>query len=190
MDEAVEGIETILAPFAYEGAARRAVLQLKFSGARRVVGALAAPMAEALGAASESTFDSVTWVPLGRARRRERGFDQARLLAVAVGRQIGVPVSRLLDRTRETGPQARRGAEQRRSAMAGAFIARRPVPARVLLIDDVVTTGATAAACAAALHAAGARRVTLLASARALPRSYNRVGSASGSVVARGASPR
>ena len=181
------GIDAVLAPFAYEGAARRAVLNLKFSGARQVVGALAPPIVAALGA---GTADAVTWAPLGPRRRRERGFDQGRLLARAIGRELGLPAPRLLVRTRETAPQARRGAGERRLAMEGAFAARRPAPASVLLVDDVVTTGATVAACAAALRAAGARRVVVLAAARAIARSYTPVGSASGSVVARGTSPR
>jgi predicted amidophosphoribosyltransferase len=74
--------------------------------------------------------------------------------------------------------------------MEGAFSVRRPAPATVLLVDDVVTTGATVAACAAALRAAGARRVVVLAATRAIVRSYTPDGSASGSVVARGTSPR
>lgn len=186
-DPPPEGIDAVVAPFAYEGAARRAVLNLKFSGARQVVGALAAPMAAALGTASA---DAVTWAPLGPRRRRERGFDQGRLLARAIARELGLPAPRLLERTRETAPQARRGAAERRLAMGGAFAARRPAPPSVLLVDDVVTTGATVAACAAALRGAGARRVVVLAATRAIARSYTPDGSASGSVVARGTSPR
>ena len=181
------GVDALRAPFAYEGAARRAVLNLKFSGARHVVGALAGSMAEAFGAASA---DAVTWAPLGSRRRRERGFDQGRLLARAIARELGLPVLGLLERTRETAPQARRGAAERRVAMHGAFSARRPAPRAVLLVDDVVTTGATVAACAVALRAAGARRVVVLAAARAIARSYTPDGPASGSVVARGTSPR
>lgn len=192
-DEPPPGVDAVLAPFAYEGAARRAVLNLKFSGARQVVGALATPMVESARTGAIDAGDAaraVTWAPLGRRRRRERGFDQGKLLAHAVARHLELPVLRLLDRTRETAPQARRGAAERRVAMAGAFTARRPAPPTVLLVDDVVTTGATVAACAAALRAAGARRVVVLAAARALARSYTPDGSASGSVVARGAAPR
>lgn len=191
------GIDAVLAPFAYEGAARRAILNLKFSGARQTVGALADPMLDrAAGSIGAARFDAITWAPLGPRRRRERGFDQGRLLARAVGRRLDTPVARLLVRARETAPQARRGAAERRVAMDGAFVARRPAPPSVLLVDDVVTTGATVAACASALRAAGARRIVVLAAAHATPRhasgarSYTPHGSASGSVVARGASPR
>ena len=180
------GLDRVLAPFAYEGAARAAILRLKFSGRRSVAAALASPMASAIGDATTV----LTFVPLGAARRRERGFDQARLLAREVGRVFGVAPARLLARVRETAPQARRGAGERREAMRGAFAAVGEMPAAVVLVDDVCTTGATAAACADALRAAGCREVTLLAAARAIPRSYTRVGSASGSVVARGIAPR
>ena len=116
--------------------------------------------------------DVVTWVPLARRRRAERGFDQARVLARAVGRESGLPVRRLLRRIAATGPQAKRDAVARREAMRGSFVLRDRaiVPDHVLLVDDVLTTGATAAACAEVLLAHGASRVSLLVAARALLR--------------------
>jgi predicted amidophosphoribosyltransferase len=120
--------------------------------------------------------DVVTWVPLTRRRKAERGFDQAKILAVRVGGELGVPVRGLLRRAVSTGPQALRDAAERRAAMRGSFVVRdrASVPARVLLVDDVLTTGATAAACAEALLRAGASRVTLLVAARALLRAGRR----------------
>jgi len=128
---------------------------------------------------------AVTWVPLARRRLAERGYDQARALAVAVGARLDRPVVRLASRVIATGPQARRTGEERRAAMKGAFQATRlPAPPSVLLIDDVLTTGATAAACAEALVCAGARDVMLLAAARAFARpggpGYTRLGSQPG----------
>jgi predicted amidophosphoribosyltransferase len=170
------------APFLYDGPARAAILRLKFAGWRGVARALAGAMtAEPLPA----PVDVVTWVPLARGRLAERGFDQARSLAVAVGDRLELPVLRLAHRRQATGPQARRSGEARRRAMAGAFVpSGRRAAAHVLLVDDVLTTGATAAACAGAIREAGAREVTLLAAARAFDRAggrgYTRVGSRPG----------
>lgn len=129
--------------------------------------------------------DAVTWVPLARRRLAERGYDQARALAVAVGARLELPVVRLARRVLATGPQARRTGEERRAAMLGAFQPTRlSAPTSVLLIDDVLTTGATAASCAEAVVRAGAREVTLLAAARAFALNagpgYTRLGSQPG----------
>lgn len=116
--------------------------------------------------------DVVTWVPLTRRRKAERGFDQAKVLAVDMGGHAGIPVRSVLRRVRSTGPQAKRDAAERRAAMRGSFVVRDRVhvPANVLLVDDVLTTGATAAACAEALLEAGASQVMLVVAARALLR--------------------
>jgi predicted amidophosphoribosyltransferase len=131
--------------------------------------------------------DVVTWVPLARRRLAERGFDQAKVLGVGVARARGIPARALLRRAVATGPQARRGAEERRSAMIGAFGPHRgngPPLGRVLLVDDVLTTGATASAAALALREQGATAVDLLVAARAfpgpVPGAYTRTGPRSG----------
>jgi competence protein ComFC len=151
-------------------------------------------MAEALARASPGGTPSglvLTWVPLGRRRRRERGYDQAEVLAKAVGRLTGISAVPLLRRETETAPQARRSGAERRLALAGAFRAAGAAPARVVLVDDVLTSGATAAECARTLIEAGALEVGVLTAARALggplpARCYTpAVGLLSGSVVAR-----
>ncbi|MEP6759373.1 MAG: double zinc ribbon domain-containing protein [Actinomycetota bacterium] len=154
------------AAFAYDGPAKRAVHRLKFSGWRDV----AAAMADAMAAVDPpAAADVVTWVPLARGRRAERGYDQARALAVALAHRLDLPAVHLLRRPAATDPQARRSGAERRTAMRGAFRAVRPPPARVLLVDDVLTTGATMAAAAEVLRSGGASQVHALAAARSLP---------------------
>lgn len=163
-----EEIAQARAPFAFEGPARASVHHLKYRGVRGVGRALGAAMATC----APTGADVVTWVPLARRRKAERGFDQARVLAVAVGKETGLPIRRLLRRIASTGPQAKRDAMARREAMRGSFVLRDRaiVPDHVLLVDDVLTTGATAAACAEVLLAHGASRVSLIVAARALLR--------------------
>jgi predicted amidophosphoribosyltransferase len=181
------------APFVFRGPARSALLRLKFAGWRVVATALGEAMSEVNGCASP---DAVCWVPLSRRGIARRGYDQARALAEVVAARLAVPARPLLDRARDPGPQARRGGAERRAALAGVYRPSRDaaVPPRVLLVDDVLTTGATASACAAALVAAGASEVGLLTAARALPgrlpARYTPRGLPSGSVVAWGAVPR
>jgi competence protein ComFC len=158
-------IEAARSPLLYAGPARSALHRLKFSGWRAVAEALGGAMA----AVNAFDADAVTWVPLSPARRARRGFDQARALALEVAARLSLPAAPLLDRTADTPPQARRTAAERRLAMRGAFRHKgRDPPQRVLLVDDVLTTGATAAECALVLRSAGAAHVGLLTAARAL----------------------
>jgi ComF family protein len=109
-------------------------------------------------------------VPLHPRRRRERGFNQAELLALALARGTGLEVSPgLLVRRRDTSSQAGLSAASRRRNVTGAFAARhrpRLVGRTLVLVDDVITTGATAAACARVLKQAGAAEVRLVTVAR------------------------
>lgn len=157
-------IASARAAFAYRGPAKAAVHRLKFSGWRGVGDALAAAVA-ALGPPSA---DAVTWVPLAAGRRAERGFDQARVLARALARELDLPAVAFVRRTKATAPQARRTREARLEAMRDAFacIPQKPVPSRLLLVDDVLTTGATASSCAGALVHGGAREIHLLTACR------------------------
>jgi predicted amidophosphoribosyltransferase len=183
----------------YEGPVRRGLMRLKFSGWRSAARSLAPWMVEAflgdLPVARPPGTSVVTWVPLGRRRRGDRGFDQAEALARAVAAEVGWPARRLLDRVVETSPQARRGGAQRREALRGAFRARPRIPPWVVLVDDVLTSGATTAECARVLMGAGAREVGVLCAARALggpvpARCYTPLGLRPGSVVARETSSR
>jgi predicted amidophosphoribosyltransferase len=145
----------------YEGGGRRLMLALKYGNARPVVQALGGAMARRV---RHERIDVVTWAPTSAARRRRRGYDQAELLARAVAWRLGVPCRRLLRRLDEPhGPQTGRSRAER---LAGpVFVARRRVRGAVLVVDDVVTTGATLRAAEAALLAAGARSVRTVAAA-------------------------
>jgi ComF family protein len=159
----------VASPFVYGGPVTQAIHRLKYRGERSLARRLAAPMAEA-GRDLLEGADAVVHVPLHPARRRERGFDQALLLASAVARSANLPhLRRALVRTRPSGHQVGRGREERGAAVAEAFLASEDVRGlSLVLVDDVVTTGATADAAALALARAGARKVGVLAVARAL----------------------
>jgi ComF family protein len=160
------GIDRARAPFLYDGPMSRAIRGMKFSGWHALGRHLAGAMAEV--SADLVSADVVTWVPLSRRRRARRGFDQAEVIAAAVATHLHLPVRSLLRRTRDTRAQARKGGADRRRALRDAFVATAEPPGRVVLVDDVLTTGATAAACAAVLAGRGARRVSVLTAARAL----------------------
>lgn len=161
----VPGVDLLAAGWPYEGAARSLVLDLKLRGDRGAAAPLAAAIVREV-AISGLTAEALTWVPGRPDENRRRGLDHAGALAVEVGRRLGLPVCPLLRRTGERPDQASLGAAERWANLRGAFVAEK-CPERVALVDDLVTTGATASACAKALRAAGAVRVEVLAACSA-----------------------
>jgi competence protein ComFC len=158
------GFESAKAPLKYDGVGKAIVHALKYRGYKKVVGKLATPLM--LQALDDGRFDAVVPVPLHRSRLRKRGFNQAELLARGVAERMNATVSDTLEVVRSTRDQVELSAAQSRANVVAAYGARPPVRGRVLLIDDVFTTGATMSACAATLVRAGAREVHALSLCR------------------------
>ena len=160
-------IEAVRAPFRMEGVAREAVHRLKYSNLR----ALASPMATHMVVTLRQTGwapQVLVPVPLHPRRARQRGYNQAALLCRGISHLTGIPINDVLIRREDTPSQVRAASEEERFAnVEGAFPCRGDVSGqRVLLADDVCTTGATLNACAVALKEAGAATVWGLTFAR------------------------
>ena len=149
---------------AYEGVLRQLIHLYKYGRVKTLAWPLSGLLAQAMP--RDEAFDATVPVPLYWRRRLQRGFNQAELLARGLSRRTGIPVVKALGRLRPTPAQAGLSNSARRQNVSQAFRARNVQGKRILLIDDVMTTGATAASCAAALKRAGARSVSLLTVAR------------------------
>jgi predicted amidophosphoribosyltransferase len=154
------GIDLWLAPFAYEGVARELVARMKYRRTHAVAPWLAEAMTSLV---APPVPPVVTWAPTTAGRRRERGFDHAEVLARAVGRALRRPVRALLRRV-EGPPQPGLPAAARRRGPR--FTAIGDVASRILVVDDVTTTGGTLASAAATLRRGGAVHVMALTAAR------------------------
>jgi len=163
----VSGYDAVYTYGSYEGALRTLIHLFKYGGVRPLAGHFGKLLAVALP--REERFDLIVPMPLHWRRRWQRGYNQAALLAREISRRWNAPVRNVVRRRRSTRPQAGLTNAKRRANVAGAFRITRGVRLdgmRVLLVDDVLTTGATASACARVLKRAGARQVTVLAVAR------------------------
>ena len=162
-------VSVCVAPLYYEDLARDSLRRFKFAN-RREYAWTYGPMLAACIREAELTFDCLSWVPLSRKRLRKRGYDQCRLLAQAVGQELGCTPEPLLRKVRHTPPQSQTGgAEKRRANILDAYEVRKPELVqgkRILLLDDIVTTGATLSECARILRTAGAKDVICGAVAR------------------------
>lgn len=149
----------------YDAPARRLVHAWKEHGRRRLAHDAAALVADAL---APPKVAAITFVPSHPDRVLERGHRPAEALARELGRLWELPVLPLVRRVRNVDRQRGLGLRERRANVRGAFASARPSPARVCLVDDVYTSGATASAAASALRKGGSRRVEVVTFARAV----------------------
>ncbi|MEE0109815.1 MAG: ComF family protein [Oscillospiraceae bacterium] len=164
-------LDSFAAVWYYEGNVRKSLLRYKFHNARSFAAPYGRLLAMKLLELYPEGFDVLTWVPVSRLRKLRRGYDQVELLAKAVGKELGMDPVPLLKKVRHNRPQSGiSGAEKRRANVLGAYretdreaIAGR----RILLLDDILTTGATAGECARVLKTAGAKEVHCAAVAAA-----------------------
>ena len=159
------------APLRYQDNVRHSVLRYKFYGHREYHVAYGKLVAQYVKDHLAGRYDMISWVPLSQKRKKERGYDQAFLLAKAAAAELGESAVETLRKVRNTSAQSglKEGAE-RRANVLGAYVPidpERVAGKRILLIDDVVTTGSTLSECARTLRAMGAADVVCAALARA-----------------------
>ena len=166
-------LDSWVAIWYYKGYIRSSILRYKFRRARHYAPAYGRFLAMKLLTEYPEGFDVLTWVPISFPRKLLRGYDQVELLARAVGRELGMTPQRCLRKIRHNRPQSGiSGEAERRANVLGVYRVTRGADLRgkrVLLLDDVITTGATAGECARVLLTAGAREVHLGAIAAAQP---------------------
>ena len=160
-----EGLDEVWSAFWYDETMQSLIHLFKYSGHRRVGRRLGGALFHQLeGEVSWGRFDALVPIPLHRTKRRERGYNQSAVLARTLGELSGLPMmERLVVRHRWTRSQTGLSVDERRTNVDGSFRATGPGGGRkVLLVDDVLTSGATVSACALALKAVGFGEVTAL----------------------------
>ena len=157
-------IQDLTAVWYYEDEVRRSLIRYKFYNKRSYAEVYGRFLAMKILQELEPP-ELITWVPVSARRRRKRGYDQVELLARAVSRETGIPSQRLLRKVRHNQPQSSlKTAAQRRANVLGAYCSQGdPAGRRILLLDDILTTGATASECARVLRTAGAGEVLFAA---------------------------
>ena len=160
-----------LSPLAYRDKVVDSIHRFKFSDRASYARAYGILVAQCVRDHWDKPLDGVTWTPLSRQRRRERGYDQAQLLAKWTARELELPVLGMLDKVRDIPPQSGIQDDARRRAnVLGAYRLRRdarPEGMNLLLVDDVVTSGSTLSECARLLSGAGAETVVCATLAQA-----------------------
>ena len=166
-----EFLKLCISPLRYKGPVAESIHRYKFSGRRNYAAAYGALMAQCVLDHPDVTFDLLSWAPLSRKRLRRRGYDQARLLAQAVGERLNVPVTPVLVKRRDIPAQS--GLSEQAARRANVLGAYELLPgaqvagSSILLADDVITSGATLSECARVLLTAGAAQVCAVTLAQA-----------------------
>ena len=164
-------LDSFTAVWYYEGTVRRSLLRYKFYGARSFASGYGRLLAMKLLQSNPDGFDCLTWVPVSPLRKLRRGYDQVELLAKAVGRELGMEPVPLLKKVRHNRPQSGiSDAAKRRANVLGVYreVNREDIAGkRILLLDDILTTGATAGECARVLLTCGAKEIHCAAVAAA-----------------------
>lgn len=167
----VEFTEGCFAPLAYRDRVPEAIHRYKFSGVRAYAGPFGALVAQCIQDHLQEKPDGLTWAPISRRRLRERGFDQGELIARRAGEVLGLPVIPTLKKIRHTQAQSGlESKEDRRSNIQGCYTLLPGAPVagkRLVLIDDVVTSGSTLGECAKVLTLGGVKQVWCAALANA-----------------------
>lgn len=166
----IRHLDATVALAVYEEPLRSAIHRLKYANGWRLAPPLGAMAAVRLAPGLECRHPLVTYVPMHRRKRRERGYDHAEKLADGIARALGLPVVHLLERTRPTKAQSTLSHDDRRRNVKGVFkaIGEGLRGEEIVLVDDVLTTGYTLSECAGALKRAGAGRITACVLARDL----------------------
>lgn len=163
----VPGFSGCAVPFLYEEPVRGAILRFKFQGLRAYAPQFARWMAQRVRAELPGRYDFVTWVPCSRRRRWQRGFDQAELLARLLARELDAAAYATLIKVRHNPPQSKtKSASVRRANVLGAYRLRPGAPvsgAKILVVDDIITTGSTLSECGKVLRLAGAAELVCAA---------------------------
>ena len=169
--EKFQFLDSFTAVWYYEGNVRKSLLRYKFYDSRSFASGYGRVLAMKLLQTHPEGFDCLSWIPVSRLRKLRRGYDQVELLADAVGRELGMTPVPLLKKVRHTRPQSRlKDASKRRANVLGAYreINREEIfGKRILLLDDILTTGSTAGEAARVLLTAGAKEVHCAAVAAA-----------------------
>ena len=169
--ENLQFLDSFTAVWYYEGTVRRSLLRYKFYGARSFASGYGRLLAMKLLQNHPEGFDCLTWIPVSPLRKLRRGYDQVELLAKAVGKELAMEPVPLLKKVRHNRPQSGiSDAAKRRANVLGAYreINRQAISGkRILMLDDILTTGATAGEAARVLLTAGAKEVHCAAIAAA-----------------------